>query len=47
MQAFFATPRELTRAEVRALIQRFGNAAKLVKKAGFRACRSMVRMAIW
>ena len=35
MQAFFATPRELTDAEVRALIQRFGDAAKVVKKAGF------------
>ena len=35
MQAFFATPRELTRAEVRALINRFGKAARIVKKAGF------------
>jgi 2,4-dienoyl-CoA reductase-like NADH-dependent reductase (Old Yellow Enzyme family) len=35
MQAFFATPRELTDVEVRALIQRFGDAAKVVKKAGF------------
>ena len=35
MQAFFATPRELTDAEVRALVQRFGEAAKVVKKAGF------------
>ncbi len=34
MQAF-ATPRELTRAEVRALINRFGKAARIVKKAGF------------
>ncbi len=35
MQAFFATPRALTRAEVRALINRFGKAARIVKKAGF------------
>ena len=35
MQAFFATPRELTDAEVRELIQRFGKAAGVVKKAGF------------
>lgn len=35
MQALFATPRELTDAEVRALIQRFAAAAKVVKKAGF------------
>jgi len=35
MQAFFATPRALTRAEVRALINRFGMAARVVKKAGF------------
>ena len=35
MQAFFATPRELTDAEVRAVIQRFADAAKVVKKAGF------------
>ena len=35
MQAFFATPRALTDAEVRALVQRFGDAAKVVKKAGF------------
>ena len=35
MKAFFATPRALTDAEVRALVQRFGTAAKLVKKAGF------------
>ena len=35
MAAFFASPRELTDAEVRALIQRFGDAAKVVKKAGF------------
>ena len=35
MQAFFAPPRELTDAEVRALIERLGDAAKVVKKAGF------------
>ena len=35
MQAFFATPRELTDAEVRALVQGFGKAAGVVKKAGF------------
>ncbi|MEI8159251.1 MAG: NADH:flavin oxidoreductase/NADH oxidase family protein [Burkholderiales bacterium] len=35
MQAFFATPRELTDADVRALVQRFGEAAKVVKSAGF------------
>ena len=35
MQAFFATPRALTRAEVRGLINRFGKAARIVKKAGF------------
>ena len=35
MQAFFATPRALTRTEVRALINRFGKAARIVKKAGF------------
>ena len=35
LQAFFATPRALTRAEVRALINRFGKAARIVKKAGF------------
>ena len=35
MQAFFATPRALSDAEVRALIQRFAGAAKVVKKAGF------------
>jgi 2,4-dienoyl-CoA reductase-like NADH-dependent reductase (Old Yellow Enzyme family) len=35
MQVFFATPRALTRAEVRALINRFGKAARIVKKAGF------------
>ena len=35
MQAFFATPRELTDAEVRNLIARFGVAAGVCKKAGF------------
>ena len=35
LQAFFATPRELTDTEVRALVQRFGEAAHVVKKAGF------------
>ena len=35
MQAFFSTPRELTDAEVRALVTRFGQSASVVKKAGF------------
>ena len=35
MQAFFATPRELDDAEVRALIRRYGKAAGIVKQAGF------------
>lgn len=35
MQAFFPTPRELTDAEVRELIARYGRAAGLVKRAGF------------
>ncbi len=35
MQAFFPTPRALTDAEVREIIQRFGRAASIVKKAGF------------
>lgn len=35
MQAMFATPRELTDAEIHALIARFGTAAAVVKKAGF------------
>lgn len=35
MQAFFPTPRELTDAEVRELIARFGRAAGIVKRAGF------------
>jgi len=35
LKAFFATPRELTDTEVRALVQRFATAAGIVKKAGF------------
>ncbi|MDE2419191.1 MAG: NADH:flavin oxidoreductase/NADH oxidase family protein [Burkholderiales bacterium] len=35
MKAFFATPRELTDAEVHALVARFATAAGIVKKAGF------------
>ncbi len=35
MQAFFPTPRELTDAEVRELIARFGRAAGIVQRAGF------------
>lgn len=35
MQAFFDTPRELTDAEIKDIIQRFGQSAALVKKAGF------------
>ncbi|MEN9436283.1 MAG: hypothetical protein RIR09_938 [Pseudomonadota bacterium] len=35
MKAFFATPRALTDAEVRQLVQRYATAAKVVKKAGF------------
>lgn len=35
LKAFFATPRELTDAEVRALVARFGKAAGVVKRAGF------------
>ncbi len=35
MKAFFATPRELTDAEVQALVARFGKAAGIVKQAGF------------
>lgn len=35
MQAFFATPRELTEAEILDLIQRYGRAAGIVKQAGF------------
>lgn len=33
--AFFATPRELTEAEILDLIQRFGRTAAIAKKAGF------------
>jgi 2,4-dienoyl-CoA reductase-like NADH-dependent reductase (Old Yellow Enzyme family) len=33
--AFFGTPRELTDAEILDLIQRFGNTARIAKKAGF------------
>lgn len=35
MQAFFATPRALTETEILDLIKRFGNAARIAKKAGF------------
>jgi 2,4-dienoyl-CoA reductase-like NADH-dependent reductase (Old Yellow Enzyme family) len=35
MKAFFPTPRELTDAEVRGLIQRFAVAAEVVQRAGF------------
>lgn len=35
MQAFFATPRALTDAEIQALIQRFAQAARVVQAAGF------------
>jgi 2,4-dienoyl-CoA reductase-like NADH-dependent reductase (Old Yellow Enzyme family) len=35
MKAFFATPRELTDAEVHALVARYGKAAGIVKQAGF------------
>lgn len=35
MKAYFSTPRELSDAEVRALVTRFGKAAGVVKKAGF------------
>ena len=35
MAAFFATPRELADAEVREVIRRFGNAAGIVRQAGF------------
>lgn len=35
MQAFFPTPRALTEPEIQDLIQRFANAAAIVKKAGF------------
>lgn len=32
---FFATPRALTEAEIEAIISRYGNAARIAKKAGF------------
>lgn len=35
MQKFFATPRELGDAEISALVERFGAAAKVVQQAGF------------
>ena len=35
MKAFFATPRALIDAEIEALIQRYGQAAAVVKQAGF------------
>jgi len=35
MQMLFATPREMTDAEVREMIARFGRAAGIVKRAGF------------
>lgn len=35
MQSFFATPRELTDSEINNIIQRFGRAAGIVRKAGF------------
>ncbi len=35
MQAFFATPRALTEAEIEDIIQRFGRTAAIAKKAGF------------
>ncbi|MGH8461901.1 MAG: NADH:flavin oxidoreductase/NADH oxidase family protein [Stenotrophobium sp.] len=35
MAAFFATPRELTEAEIADLIRRYGNTARIAKKAGF------------
>jgi len=35
MQAFFPTPRALTEKEIYDLIQRFANAADIIKKAGF------------
>lgn len=35
MKAYFSTPRELNDAQVRALVERFGKAAGIVKKAGF------------
>ncbi|MDI1259870.1 NADH:flavin oxidoreductase/NADH oxidase family protein [Aquabacterium sp.] len=35
MKAFFATPRELSDAEIHALVERYGRAAGVVKQAGF------------
>ena len=35
MTAFFETPREVTTAEIHAIIQRFGQSAAICKKAGF------------
>jgi 2,4-dienoyl-CoA reductase-like NADH-dependent reductase (Old Yellow Enzyme family) len=35
MQAFFETPRELKEEEIWEIVQRFGKAAEVVKKAGF------------
>jgi len=35
LQRFFATPRELTEAEIEQLIEGFGRAAEIVQKAGF------------
>ena len=35
LKAFFSTPRELTETEIEELIQRYGNTARIAKKAGF------------
>lgn len=35
MQAFFATPRELTAREIEGLVQRYANTARIARKAGF------------
>ena len=35
MQAFFATPRELTPSEIEALVQRYATTARIAQKAGF------------
>jgi len=35
MQAFFATPRELTSSEIEALVQRYATTARVAQKAGF------------
>lgn len=35
MQAYFATPREMTEAEILDVIKRFGRSAEVAKKAGF------------